>query len=47
MCNCWQYLKSVRPLVNDKDYSRTQKLAEEFQSGIGAKLQRYLVLKSW
>jgi len=23
------------------------KLADEFQRGIGAKLQRYLILKSW
>lgn len=42
-----RYLKSVRPLLNDERYLRMRKLAEEFQNGIGAKLQRYLVLKSW
>lgn len=42
-----RYLRSVRPLLDDKDYSRMEKLAEEFQNGIGVKLQRYLLLKSW
>ncbi|ODM98752.1 Carnitine O-palmitoyltransferase 1, liver isoform [Orchesella cincta] len=42
-----RYLRSVRPLREDADYIRLEKLATEFQQGIGRKLQRYLVLKSW
>ncbi|XP_066991889.2 carnitine O-palmitoyltransferase 1, liver isoform [Anabrus simplex] len=42
-----KYLNSVRPLMKDDQFERTQKLAEEFQKGIGKKLHRYLVLKSW
>ncbi|EDV25450.1 uncharacterized protein TRIADDRAFT_23733 [Trichoplax adhaerens] len=42
-----RYLQSVRPLVNDEKYDRMAKLANEFQNGIGCKLQRYLVLYSW
>ncbi|KAK7080790.1 Carnitine O-palmitoyltransferase 1, liver isoform [Halocaridina rubra] len=42
-----RYLRSVRPLMDDEAYARMEKLAAEFQNGIGKKLQRYLVLKSW
>ncbi|XP_059489708.1 carnitine O-palmitoyltransferase 1, liver isoform isoform X2 [Neocloeon triangulifer] len=42
-----RYLLSVRPLVDDTQFQRMERLAEEFQKGIGKKLQRYLVLKSW
>ncbi|XP_045462962.1 carnitine O-palmitoyltransferase 1, liver isoform isoform X2 [Harmonia axyridis] len=42
-----RYLRSVRPLLDDKQYERTKKLGEEFENGISKKLQRYLVLKSW
>ncbi|KAL5289699.1 CPT1A family protein [Megaselia abdita] len=42
-----RYLRSVRPLLNDEDYIRMEKLAMEFKSTIGKKLQRYLELKSW
>ncbi|KAK1137459.1 hypothetical protein K0M31_001968 [Melipona bicolor] len=42
-----RYLRSVRPLLDDENYSRMETLANEFQRGIGAKLQRYLILKSW
>jgi len=42
-----RYLLSVRPLLTDSEYSRMEKLASEFQNGIGRKLQRYLILKSW
>lgn len=42
-----QYLRSVRPLLDDENYARMEKLANEFQNGIGVKLQRYLFLKSW
>jgi carnitine O-palmitoyltransferase 1, liver isoform len=33
--------------VDDPQYARMEKLADEFQKGISKKLQRYLVLKSW
>ncbi|GJQ68704.1 hypothetical protein Trydic_g17240 [Trypoxylus dichotomus] len=42
-----RYLKSVRPFVNNEKYQRITILAKEFEEGIGNKLQRYLVLKSW
>lgn len=42
-----RYLDSVRPLLDDENYERMQKLATEFESTIGSKLQRYLKLKSW
>ncbi|KAF2358191.1 Acyltransferase ChoActase/COT/CPT [Trinorchestia longiramus] len=42
-----RYLRSVRPLLNDEEYTRMQKHANEFQNGIGRKLQKYLILKSW
>ncbi|KAK8405000.1 hypothetical protein O3P69_001522 [Scylla paramamosain] len=42
-----RYLRSVRPLMDDENYVRMQGLAKDFQAGIGKKLQRYLVLKSW
>lgn len=37
----------MRPLTDDLNYQRITKEAEEFQNGIGKKLQRYLLLKSW
>ena len=42
-----QYLRAVRPLMNDSEYDRMVKLADEFFDGVGKKLQRYLILKSW
>ncbi|XP_020286532.1 carnitine O-palmitoyltransferase 1, liver isoform isoform X2 [Pseudomyrmex gracilis] len=42
-----RYLRSVRPLLDDENFSRMEKLANEFENGIGVKLQRYLILKSW
>ncbi|ENN80944.1 hypothetical protein YQE_02649, partial [Dendroctonus ponderosae] len=42
-----RYLRSVRPLLDDSMYSKMVKLAAEFENGIGKKLQRYLLLKSW
>ncbi|XP_074662825.1 carnitine O-palmitoyltransferase 1, liver isoform-like isoform X1 [Tubulanus polymorphus] len=42
-----RYLKSVQPLTNDEDYKRLSALADEFMNGVGNKLQRYLLLKSW
>ncbi|XP_014600783.1 PREDICTED: carnitine O-palmitoyltransferase 1, liver isoform isoform X3 [Polistes canadensis] len=42
-----RYLRSVKPLLDDENYIRMERLAKEFQNGIGVKLQRYLILKSW
>lgn len=42
-----RYLLSIRPLVDDTKYNRMAALAKEFEQGIGNKLQRYLLLKSW
>jgi len=42
-----RYLRSVRPLRDDENYLRLERLANEFKDGIGRKLQRYLVLKYW
>ena len=33
--------------MNDDKYKRMEGLVDEFLGGIGPKLQRYLVLKSW
>lgn len=42
-----RYLRSVRPLLDDESFEKAQKDAREFQNGIGKKLQRYVVMKSW
>ncbi|XP_039286947.1 carnitine O-palmitoyltransferase 1, liver isoform isoform X4 [Nilaparvata lugens] len=42
-----RYLRSVRPLLDDVQYARMERLVQEFQNGIAVKLQRYLKLKSW
>uniref|UniRef100_A0A6P7GLT9 carnitine O-palmitoyltransferase n=1 Tax=Diabrotica virgifera virgifera TaxID=50390 RepID=A0A6P7GLT9_DIAVI len=42
-----RYLLSVKALLNEEQYKRMEQLAAEFENGIGKKLQRYLVLKSW
>ncbi|XP_028162157.1 carnitine O-palmitoyltransferase 1, liver isoform [Ostrinia nubilalis] len=42
-----RYLISVRPLLDDENYKRVERLAKEFEETIAVKLQRYLVLKSW
>uniref|UniRef100_A0A8B9HCU8 Carnitine palmitoyltransferase 1Aa (liver) n=1 Tax=Astyanax mexicanus TaxID=7994 RepID=A0A8B9HCU8_ASTMX len=42
----FQYLESVRPLLDDEEYKRMQELALDFQKNLGPKLQWYLTLKS-
>ena len=42
-----RYLRSVRPLLDDEAYEKVRLQAKDFESGIGKKLQRYLILKSW
>ncbi|XP_011495602.1 PREDICTED: carnitine O-palmitoyltransferase 1, liver isoform [Ceratosolen solmsi marchali] len=41
------YLRSVQPLLHKDNYKRIERLANEFRCGVGIKLQRYLILKSW
>lgn len=41
-----QYLESVRPLMEDAEYERTTRLAAEFETVLGTRLQWYLKLKS-
>lgn len=38
-----RYLRTVRPLLDDSNYQRMERLANEFQQGIATKLQRYLI----
>lgn len=42
-----RYLRSMRPLLNDEEYDDFTKLAQEFETTIATRLQRYLQLKSW
>lgn len=42
-----QYLRSVRPLLDDDAYANMEKLAKEFESTVGGRFQMYLMLKSW
>lgn len=42
-----RYLRSVKPLLNEEKYERMEMLTADFKKGIGKKLQRYLILKSW
>lgn len=37
---------SVRPLLNDPEYERMSKLAADFETNLGNRLQRYLKLKA-
>lgn len=47
MFTVFQYLRSVKPLVDNEKYKRLSSLADQFKNGIASKLQRYLFLKSW
>lgn len=42
-----RYLESVRPVLSEERFKEMEKLAEDFKNGLGKKLQRYLVWKSW
>lgn len=42
-----RYLESVRPILSEERFKKMEKLAEEFKNGLGKRLQRYLVWKSW
>ncbi|XP_075890507.1 carnitine O-palmitoyltransferase 1, liver isoform-like isoform X2 [Nelusetta ayraudi] len=41
-----RYLESVRPLLDDTQYERVSKLAAEFESSLGNRLQWFLKLKA-
>ena len=47
LLSIFQYLLSIKPILEDEKYQRLSTLAEEFRTGLGKKLQRYLLLKSW
>lgn len=47
LCLCWQYLESVRPLMDDEKYERMEGLTKDFEKNLGPRLQWYLKLKSW
>uniref|UniRef100_A0A914BZZ4 carnitine O-palmitoyltransferase n=1 Tax=Acrobeloides nanus TaxID=290746 RepID=A0A914BZZ4_9BILA len=42
-----KHLISMRPLMNDDEYNELVEFTEKFRKGIGRRLQRYLVIKSW
>ncbi|XP_076466098.1 carnitine O-palmitoyltransferase 1, liver isoform-like [Babylonia areolata] len=42
-----RYLESVHPLMDEEQFRSMEALAKDFGEGLGRKLQRYLVLKSW
>ena len=42
-----RYLRTVRPLLDDEAYSHIEKKAQIFANGVGKRLQRYLILKSF
>lgn len=42
-----RYLLSVRPLLDDQNFKRMELLANEFETTIAPRLQKYLTLKSW
>jgi carnitine O-palmitoyltransferase 1 len=44
---CTRYLEAARPLLDDAEFDRMKRLAEDFQDNEGAGLQRLLWLKSW
>lgn len=47
MVSRWQYLESVRPLMDDEQYERMEGLAKDFEKNLGPRLQWYLKLKAW
>lgn len=44
---CFQYLESVRPLMDDEKFERMTALSKDFEKNLGPRLQWYLKLKSW
>jgi carnitine O-palmitoyltransferase 1 len=42
-----KHLISLKPITTEKDYKEIVELSEKFRKGLGRRLQRYLVIKSW
>uniref|UniRef100_A0A8C5QH04 carnitine O-palmitoyltransferase n=1 Tax=Leptobrachium leishanense TaxID=445787 RepID=A0A8C5QH04_9ANUR len=42
-----RYLDSVKPLMDEQQFSRMEGLAKDFAKNLGPRLQWYLTLKSW
>lgn len=42
-----RHLRSVRPIMSDEEYDELVDLSEKFRKGIGRRLQRYLIIKSY
>lgn len=37
----------MRPILNDEEYAELVELSDKFQKGLGRRLQRYLIIKSY
>jgi carnitine O-palmitoyltransferase 1 len=42
-----RHLKSMRPITTDEEYEELVEMSEKFRKGIGRRLQRYLIIKSF
>ena len=42
---CFRHLRTMRPLLQDKEYDELVELTAEFETSIASRLQRYLWLK--
>ncbi|CAI4231368.1 unnamed protein product [Auanema sp. JU1783] len=42
-----RHLRSMKPILSEQEYAELEFLSERFRKGVGRRLQRYLVLKSW
>ena len=42
---CFRHLRTMRPLLKDKEYDELVELTAEFETSIASRLQRYLWLK--
>lgn len=42
-----RYLRTIKPLYNEEDFKRIEAEAVKFQNGVGKRLQRYLIFKSY
>lgn len=42
-----KHLETMKPITTEKEYNELVDLSEKFRKGIGRRLQRYLIIKSW
>lgn len=42
-----KHLLSMKPILSEEEYKELEFLSERFRKGVGRRLQRYLILKSW